>query len=46
MSDVHVKTGLTDEQKRGIRRTTVLLVLVALAIYVAFIASGVIKAQH
>jgi hypothetical protein len=40
-----VTTGPTDEQKRGIRRTTIVLVLVALAIYVAFIASGVMKAQ-
>jgi hypothetical protein len=35
----------TDEQRRRIRRTTVLLVLVALAIYVTFIASGIIRAQ-
>jgi hypothetical protein len=33
------------EQRRAIRRNTILLSLVALAIYVAFIASGVIKAQ-
>ena len=38
--------GPSDEQKRGIRRTAILLALVALAIYVAFIASGVMKAQH
>jgi hypothetical protein len=38
--------GPNDEQRRGIRRTTILLVLVTLAIYFAFIASGVIKAQH
>jgi hypothetical protein len=36
----------TDEQKRGIRRATIVLALVALAIYVAFIASGVMKAHH
>jgi hypothetical protein len=41
-----VSEGPTEEQRRGIRRTTILLALVALAIYVAFIASGVIKAQH
>jgi hypothetical protein len=35
----------TDEQRRRIRRTTFLLVLVALGIYVAFIASGVFRAQ-
>jgi hypothetical protein len=36
----------TDEQRRRIRRTTIVLALVALGIYVAFIASGVMKAQH
>ncbi len=46
MSGRKVNDGPTDEQRRGIRRTTILLALVALAIYVAFIASGVIKAQH
>jgi hypothetical protein len=38
--------GPTAEQRRGIRRATIVLALVALAIYVAFIASGVIKSQH
>jgi hypothetical protein len=33
------------EQRRRIRRTALLLAAVALAIYVAFIASGVMKAQ-
>ena len=37
--------GPTEEQRRAIRRNTILLSLVAFAIYVAFIASGVIKAQ-
>jgi hypothetical protein len=46
VSDKKVNDGPTDEQRRGIRRTTILLTLVALAIYVAFIASGVLKAQH
>ena len=46
MSGNDVTNGPTDQQKRGIRRTTILLALVALAIYVAFIASGVMKAQH
>jgi hypothetical protein len=41
----NVSTGPTDGQRRRIRRTTILLVLVALAIYVAFVASGVMKAQ-
>jgi hypothetical protein len=35
----------TDAQRRRIRRTTIVLALVALAIYVTFIASGVMKAQ-
>ena len=34
-----------DERRRRIRRNSVVLALVALAIYVAFIASGVIKSQ-
>jgi hypothetical protein len=45
VSDVPTN-GPTDEQRRGIRRTTVILVIVVLAIYVAFIASGVIKSHH
>ena len=37
---------LPDEgRRRRIRRNTVVLALIALAIYVAFIASGVIKSQ-
>jgi len=35
----------TDAQRRRIRRTTIVLALVALGIYVTFIASGVMKAQ-
>jgi hypothetical protein len=35
----------TEEQRRRIRRTTIVLALVALGIYVAFIATGVMKAQ-
>jgi hypothetical protein len=35
----------TDAQRRRIRRTTIVLALVALGIYVAFIATGVMKAQ-
>ena len=34
-----------DERRRRIRRNSVVLALIALAIYVAFIASGVIKSQ-
>jgi hypothetical protein len=40
-----VNAGPTDEQRRRIRRTTVVLVLVALGIYVAFIASSMVAAQ-
>ena len=32
------------EQRRRIRRTAIVLAVVAIAIYVAFIASGVMKA--
>jgi hypothetical protein len=46
VSEQDVSNGPTEQQRRGIRRTTVVLVLVVLAIYVAFIASGVIKAGH
>ena len=35
----------TEERRRRIRRTTLVLALVALGIYVAFIASGVMNAQ-
>jgi len=34
-----------DGRRRRIRRSSVVLALIALAIYVAFIASGVIKSQ-
>ena len=34
-----------EQQRRRIRRTTIVLALVALGIYVAFIVSGVMKAQ-
>lgn len=40
-----MNTGPTDEQRRRIRRSTVTLVLVAVGIYVAFIVSGLMKAQ-
>ena len=35
----------SDAQRRGIRRNTLLLAFVAIAIYVAFIASSVMNAQ-
>ena len=40
-----MNAGPTDEQRRRIRRTTVVLALVALGIYVAFIASSMMSAQ-
>ncbi len=46
MTGTEMNTGLTDEQRRRIRRTAILLGIVAFGIYVAFIASGVMKAQH
>ena len=42
MSGKPVTTDPTDEQRRRIKRTTVVLALVAIGIYVAFIASGVL----
>lgn len=41
-----MSNGPTDEQRRRIRWTTFLLVVTALGIYVAFIVSSVMKAQH
>lgn len=38
--------GPTDEQRRRIRWSTLILALTALGIYVAFIVSSVMKAQH
>jgi len=45
VSEARVSPGPTDEQRRRIRRTTIVLALVAIAIYVAFIASGVMQAR-
>ena len=45
MSAEPVNSGPSEEQRRRIRRTTVLLALLALGIYVAFIASGVMQAH-
>jgi hypothetical protein len=44
--ETRMSNGLTAEQRRRIRWTTVVLSLTALGIYVAFIASSVMKAQH
>ena len=41
MSQQNSSTGPTDEQRRRIRRNAIVLGLLALAIYAAFIASGV-----
>jgi hypothetical protein len=46
VSDRPASSGPTDEQRRRIRRTTLVLALVALGIYVAFIASGVMQARQ
>jgi uncharacterized membrane protein len=42
---IRMNSGPTEQQRRRIRRTTLLLALVALGIYVAFIASAMMKAQ-
>lgn|GEM_PF-1739362 len=42
VSGRHATTGPTDEQRRRIRRSAMLLAAVALAIYVTFIASGML----
>ena len=42
MSDPRVSNGPSDEQRRRIRRNAIVLALLALGIYVAFIASGVL----
>lgn len=41
MNEPRLNQGPTDEQRRRIRRNAVVLALLALGIYVAFIASGV-----
>jgi len=41
VSQQHPTTGQSDEQRRRIRRNAIVLGLLALGIYVAFIASGV-----
>ncbi len=46
MNDRPAGSSPSEPQRRRIRRTTVLLVLVAVGIYVAFIVSGIMKAQH
>jgi hypothetical protein len=45
VSEQPATTGPTDEQRRRIRRTALVLALVALGIYATFIASGVMRAQ-
>ena len=42
MNEPHLNQGPTDDQRRRIRRNAVVLGLLALGIYVAFIASGVL----
>ena len=45
MSDGRVSTGPNDEQRRRIRRNAIVLALLALGIYAAFIVSGVMGAR-
>jgi hypothetical protein len=45
VSDPRNNEHATDAQRRRVRRTAILLGLVALGIYVAFIASGVMQAR-
>ena len=45
MNQQRPTAGPTDEQRRRIRRTALVLALVALGIYATFIASGVMRAQ-
>ena len=42
MNEPRLNQGPTDEQRRRIRRNAVVLGLLALGIFVAFIASGVL----
>jgi hypothetical protein len=42
VSEQRANTGPSDDQRRRIRRNAVVLGLLALGIYVAFIASGVL----
>ena len=42
MSGQRTTAGPSDEQRRRIRRNAIVLALLALGIYVAFIASGVL----
>jgi hypothetical protein len=42
VSEQRANTGLSDDQRRRIRRNAIVLGLLALCIYVAFIASGVL----
>lgn|GEM_PF-3105755 len=45
MSDPRTHADAADAQRRRVRRTAILLGLLALGIYVAFIASGVMQAR-
>jgi len=45
MHDMSQDDHLDEKRRRNIRRTTLVLALVALGIYVAFIASAVMKVQ-
>jgi hypothetical protein len=41
-----MSNGPTEQQRRRIRWTTIVLALTAIGIYVAFIASAMMKSQH
>jgi hypothetical protein len=43
---MHPHDPLDAQRRRNVRLTAIVLTLVALGIYVAFIASAVLKAQH
>jgi len=46
VSDGRVSTGPNDEQRRRIRRNAIVLALLAVGIYVAFVASGVLGVRR
>jgi hypothetical protein len=45
VSDPRTHADAADAQRRRVRRTAILLGILALGIYVAFIASGVMQAR-
>jgi hypothetical protein len=45
VNEPRVDTGTTEAQRRRIRRMTIVLAIVAVGIYLAFILSGVLKSD-